>query len=116
MNPHFITWEVHYHDGQILREREGYKYDQLPRAGVKGIALHSSEYSGQVMFLPTEGNPNFFYRRRTQIIQGGPSRVLYLIGIWPGFCLQFDPAQEHVTQVDVDIQPLEKEPFASSLN
>lgn len=111
MNPHFITWEVLYSDGQVLRERDGRRYDQIPRSGVTGLALYSAETSGQVLVLPTEGNPNFFYRRRTQMLQGGARRIVYLVGIYPGFCLLFDPTAEHVSQIDVDIQPLAGEPF-----
>lgn len=113
MNPHLITWEVLYYDRQTLRENDGVRYDQIPRSGVQAIALRSAETAGQVLVLPVDGNPNFFYRRRTQMIQGGPSKVVYLLGLYPGFCLRFDPTLETVTQVDVDIDPLDCEPFAA---
>jgi hypothetical protein len=112
MNPHLITWEIRYVNGDVLRERDGIRYDQIPRRGVRAVELHSSEHASAVLGMPVDGSPNFFYRRRTKMVQGGPSRILYILGIWPGFAIEFDPMAEQVNQVEVDIDPLPFEPFA----
>ncbi len=113
MNPNLITWEVEYKDGTRLRERDGNQYEQIPRGFVTAIDLHSAELGQVVVHLPTQGSPDFFYRRRTQMVQGGPSRILYLLGIYPEVCLALDAASERVTEIPVDIDPVEAEPFYS---
>lgn len=113
MNPNLITWEVEYQNGTRLRERDGNEYEKIPRGFVTGLALHSAELGQVVAHLSTEGSPNFFYRRRTQMIQGGPKRILYLLGIYPEVCLVLDAEAEKVTEIPVDIDPVEAEPFYS---
>lgn len=105
-----ITWEIEYQDGTKVRERDGDQYEQIPRGFVKSIALYSVELDEVVVHLPTKGSPNFFYRRRTRMDAGGSKRVSFLLGIYPDFCLQLNELGE-VTEIPVDIEPVDSEPF-----
>ena len=113
MNQELITWVVQYQDGRVIHEQEGIPYKDLDRNGVTSVGLYSLEHSTRVVALPVDGNPNWFYRRRTQMAVGQPKKVSYLLGFYPDFCIQFDPTQELVTNIPVDVEPQPWEAFVS---
>lgn len=109
MNPHLIFWELGYLDGRTLSEADGVPYGRAPRNGVQSIRLISSEHHQVLLNLEVRGSEKFFYRRRTQMIQGGPPRILYVLGVLPDFQVVFDPSIGEVRQVPVDVDPMEFE-------
>jgi hypothetical protein len=109
VNPNLIFWEIVYDDGQVLSEEQGIKYGEAPRAGVHSIRLVSVQHHQVLAALNVEGSRNFFYRRRTRMTQGGQPQVVFLLGVYPDFEVEFNPATGKLAQVPVDIDPLSVE-------
>lgn len=105
MNPDLIIWEIEYFNGRILRESDGIPYGKIPRDGVSTLGLFSLEFGQPLVSFDVGGRTNFFYRRRTRMIQGGPARVAFLLGLYPYFGLRLDTATGQVDEVEPDIVP-----------
>lgn len=116
MNPNFIYWELVYADGQVLSEGEGVPYGEAPRRGVHSIRLVSMEHHQVLLNLEVHGNEGFFYRRRTQMVQGAGTRVVFLLGIYPDFQVVFDPQVGVAKETEVDISPMSFERRLNTTN
>lgn len=90
----FVTWEVLYTDGTLLREVEGAVYGAIDRARLRSFRLTAAGETLVEAFPPVGATGrNLLYRRRTAA--GGGRTVMHVIGWVPmGPVLALDAAHE----------------------
>jgi len=78
-----VTWEALY-PTWTQKEVDGAKYSDLDRERITGFRLVTPEGVALEIALDIQKDKDsFVYRRRTAIVQGGPRKVLFIVGFMP---------------------------------
>jgi len=96
-----VTWEALY-PSWSQKEVDGVKYSDLDRSLITGFRLSTPEgIAVEIDLHNQQDRDSFVYRRRTQISQGGPRKVVFMLGFVPnGPWYIYEPTEGTMETVD----------------